>query len=91
MAYGKTFFSCTYYDSLIKMILRLCNMKKIISIFINTQGVFADSTSRSSLTSDIIGQPLVYTSFECDKKNIRSDKQRFFSDFRKAINEAKSL
>jgi hypothetical protein len=60
-------------------------METIITILKGTQGVFL-SAAKNTVTDNF---PVPYVGIAHDKQNMRNDMARFFSDFRKATDEAK--
>lgn len=60
-------------------------METIITILKGTQGVFL-SAAKKTVVDDM---PVSYVGIAYDKQNLRGDMARFFSDFRKATDEAK--
>lgn len=60
-------------------------MEKIIVISKKMQGIFNTALSSKHSTLD----NMVYQSMRQDRKNMNNDMRLFFSDFRKATDEAK--
>jgi hypothetical protein len=63
-------------------------MKKIISIIINTQGIFSlTAMQKNSKLTSYIRKSLIYIDAEKDKENFRNDMQNIYLDFKKSVNE----
>jgi len=60
-------------------------MERIILILKNTQGIFNTALNSKHSTLD----NMVYQSMRQDRINMNNDMRLFFSDFRKATDEAK--